>query len=235
MAIFEEDILEKLPTFRKHAREFGMRHPGADGQPAHAVDPGPGGTAHALRPSTKTSCAASLRGCSTRASSTDRMAFARSRAYIWNTPFALNMAGRNSACRYLPGDSDSGMFGGNSNWRGPVWMPVNFLLYIALLRLAAYYGDTFKVECPTGSGNEMSLFDVAHDLAERLIGTFLRDSDGRRPVYGGTEKFQSDPHLARSPAVLRILSRRQRGGHWRQPPDRLDGARSRRSSLPTAR
>ncbi len=94
---------------------------------------------------------------------------------------------------YLPGDSDSGMFGGNSNWRGPVWMPVNMLLYSALLRMAAYYGDSFKVECPTGSGNEMTLFEVAHELAERLIATFQRNSEGRRPVFGGTEKFQTDP------------------------------------------
>ena len=86
------------------------------------------------------------------------------------------------------------MFGGNSNWRGPVWMPVNFLLYVALLRLAAYYGDSFKVECPTGSGQHLNLFEVAHDLAERLIGTFLATAAGRRPVFGGTEKFQDDPH-----------------------------------------
>jgi hypothetical protein len=86
------------------------------------------------------------------------------------------------------------MFGGNSNWRGPVWMPVNFLLYLSLLRLGAYYGETFKVECPTGSGKHMTLFEVAHELAERLIGTFVRDSSGRRPVFGGAEKFQTDPH-----------------------------------------
>jgi hypothetical protein len=86
------------------------------------------------------------------------------------------------------------MFGGNSNWRGPVWMPVNVLIYGSLLRLAAYFGDSFKVECPTGSGNQMTLFEVARELAERLIRTFQRDSRGRRPVYGGTEKFQTDPH-----------------------------------------
>ena len=86
------------------------------------------------------------------------------------------------------------MFGGNSNWRGPVWMPVNFLLYVSLLRLAAYYGDAFTVECPTGSGKQCTLFEVAHDLAGRLIGTFVRDEAGRRPVFGGNEKFQRDPH-----------------------------------------
>ncbi len=109
-------------------------------------------------------------------------------------PFRFEYGGQEFRVSYLPGDSDSGMFGGNSNWRGPVWMPVNFLLYVSLLRLAAYYGDTFTVECPTGSGKQVPLFDVAHDLAERLIGTFVRGSDGRRPVFGGTEKFQTDPY-----------------------------------------
>jgi hypothetical protein len=86
------------------------------------------------------------------------------------------------------------MFGGNSNWRGPIWMPVNALLIRALLQYYLYYGDTFRIECPTGSGVLMNLFEVAREIADRLIGIFLRDGQGRRPVYGGTEKFQSDPH-----------------------------------------
>jgi hypothetical protein len=95
---------------------------------------------------------------------------------------------------YVPGDSDSGMFGGNSNWRGPVWMPVNFLIYGALGRLYAYYGDEFTVECPTGSGRMMTLLEVAKELGERLCRIFLRDASGRRPVYGAARKFQEDPH-----------------------------------------
>jgi hypothetical protein len=118
---------------------------------------------------------------------------ALSRAHLAD-PFVLHSGGQEFRVGYLPGDSDSGMFGGNSNWRGPVWMPVNALLYVALLRLAAYYGDSFTVECPTGSGRYLNLFQVAHDLAERLIGTFTRGEDGRRPVYGGTQKFQIDPY-----------------------------------------
>jgi hypothetical protein len=86
------------------------------------------------------------------------------------------------------------MFGGNSNWRGPVWMPVNVLLIRALLNFYLYYGDNFKIECPTGSGKLMNLFEVAKEIADRLARTFLRDPQGRRPVYGGTEKFQSDPN-----------------------------------------
>jgi hypothetical protein len=86
------------------------------------------------------------------------------------------------------------MFGGNSNWRGPVWMPVNALLIRALGNLYSFYGDDFKVQCPTGSGQYMTLFEVAKELTRRLAGTFLRDASGRRPVYGGTTKFQDDPH-----------------------------------------
>ena len=86
------------------------------------------------------------------------------------------------------------MFGGNSNWRGPVWMPVNVLVIRGLLNFYGFYGDDFTVECPTGSGNRMNLFEVAKEISRRLSGIFLRDASGRRPVYGGTEKFQNDPH-----------------------------------------
>jgi len=95
---------------------------------------------------------------------------------------------------YLPAESDTGMFGGNSNWRGPIWMPMNALLLRALMSFYLYYGDSFKIECPTGSGKLMNLFEVAREIANRLIRIFLRDKSGRRPVYGGAEKFQTDPH-----------------------------------------
>jgi hypothetical protein len=109
-------------------------------------------------------------------------------------PFVFNAGGREYRVSYLPAESDSGMFGGNSNWRGPVWMPVNGLILRALLQYYAYYGDDFKVECPTGSGRMMTLYQVAEELGRRLAGTFLRNAEGRRPVYGGTRKFQEDPH-----------------------------------------
>ncbi len=95
---------------------------------------------------------------------------------------------------YLPAESDTGMFGGNSNWRGPVWMPVNVLIIRALMSYYLYYGDNFRIECPTGSGRMMNLFEVSKDIAQRLTRIFLRDPAGRRPVYGGTEKFQTDLH-----------------------------------------
>jgi hypothetical protein len=95
---------------------------------------------------------------------------------------------------YLPAESDSGMFGGNSNWRGPIWMPVNALIIRALLHYFLYYGDNFKIECPTGSGKLMNLFEVAREIANRLTRIFLRDEASRRPVFGGAEKFQNDPY-----------------------------------------
>jgi len=108
-------------------------------------------------------------------------------------PYVLNVEGQGYRVNYLPGESDTGMFGGNSNWRGPIWMPVNALLIRAMLSFYLYYGENFKIECPTGSGNLMNLFEVAWEIANRLTRIFLRDKSGRRPVYGATEKFQTDP------------------------------------------
>jgi hypothetical protein len=109
-------------------------------------------------------------------------------------PYVIHVQGQEYRVDYLPAESNTGMFGGNSNWRGPVWMPVNVMIIRALLQFYLYYGDNFKVECPTGSGRMMNLFEVAKEIADRLAGIFLRDERGRRPVYGGTDKFQSDPH-----------------------------------------
>ncbi len=109
-------------------------------------------------------------------------------------PFVFHVEGQEYRVDYLPAESNTGMFGGNSNWRGPVWMPVNAMIIRALLNFYLYYGDNFTIECPTGSGTMMNLFEVAREIANRLTGIFLRSEQGKRPVYGGTEKFQSDPH-----------------------------------------
>jgi hypothetical protein len=109
-------------------------------------------------------------------------------------PYVFNVHGQEYRVDYLPAESNTGMFGGNSNWRGPVWMPVNVLIIRALLNFYLYYGDTFTIECPTGSGRQMNLFEVAREIADRLTRMFLRDAQGRRPVYGGGTTFQSDPH-----------------------------------------
>ncbi len=109
-------------------------------------------------------------------------------------PYVLHAGGQEYRVAYLPAESDTGMFGGNSNWRGPVWMPVNILVIRALLNFYAYYGNDFTVECPTGSGKHMNLYQVAEEITRRLTNTFLRDEKGRRPVNGGSRKFQDDPH-----------------------------------------
>lgn len=109
-------------------------------------------------------------------------------------PFVFTVGEQQYQVSYVAAESDSGMFGGNSNWRGPVWMPVNGLIIRALLQYYTYYGDEFTIECPTGSGQRMTLYEVARELAHRLASIFLRDTAGRRPVYGATEKFQTDPH-----------------------------------------
>ena len=114
--------------------------------------------------------------------------------YHLDHPLVFRVGEQEYKVQYLPGESNTGMFGGNSNWRGPVWIPVNALIIRALLNLYQFYGDDFTVECPTGSGRAMTLFQVAQEIARRLAGTFLRDEKGKRPVYGGTTKFQDDPH-----------------------------------------
>jgi hypothetical protein len=123
--------------------------------------------------------------------------------YHLEHPFVFNAGGQEYRVQYLPGESNTGMFGGNSNWRGPVWFPVNALILRALLTLYSFYGDEFKIQCPSGSGRYMTLFEVAQEISRRIAATFLREpfaasvssgQPGRRPVYGGAAKFQNDPH-----------------------------------------
>ncbi len=111
-----------------------------------------------------------------------------------DNPYKLSVRGMEHRVDYEPGESSTGLFGGNSNWRGPIWFPVNFLLVESLQKFHHYLGDDFKIECPTGSGNMMTLWQVAGELSRRLTSTFLRDEQGRRPVFGDLEKFQTDPH-----------------------------------------
>jgi hypothetical protein len=114
--------------------------------------------------------------------------------YHFEHPYVFRAQGQEYKVKYLPAESDSRMFGGNSNWRGPIWLPVNALLIRALLNFYVYHGDNFRIECPTRSGNFMNLFEVAREIANRLTSIFLRDASDRRAVYGGTQKFQTDPH-----------------------------------------
>jgi hypothetical protein len=109
-------------------------------------------------------------------------------------PYVFNVGGQEYRVSYVPGDSDSGMFGGNSNWRGPIWMPVNALIIRALLQYYSYYGNDFTVECPTGSGRMMNLYQVAEEINRRLASMFLLDKDGRRPANGDAQKYRDDPN-----------------------------------------
>ena len=110
-------------------------------------------------------------------------------------PFVIHLGGEEFRLDYEPAESTTDLFGGNSNWRGPVWFPLNYLLIESLQKYHYYLGDTFKVECPKGSGKELTLWEVSRELSLRLIQIFLKSKEGRRPVYGGMEKFQSDPHF----------------------------------------
>jgi hypothetical protein len=193
VAIFEEGTAAKMPNFRRRAQELFERHPELAKNLHMPSTPGLAG-----RRVISIVNEEKLRRILSKM--LDENEFwgphgvrALSR-YHQDHPFVFNVGGQEYRVSYLPADSDTGMFGGNSNWRGPVWMPVNFMLYTAIMRLGAYYGDSFKIECPTGSGHQMTLFEVGKELGERIIRTFLQDSAGRRPVFGGAEKFQTDPY-----------------------------------------
>ena len=142
-------------------------------------------------------------------------------------PFRTSVAGENLEVCYWPAESESGMFGGNSNWRGPIWAPANFLIIDALRRYHEYYGDHFTVECPTGSGNRMTLDKVADELSRRFASIFERGADGRAAGLRRHREVSERFPLARLAPVLRIFPRRQRCRTGRLAPDGMD--RSRRS------
>ena len=149
-------------------------------------------------------------------------ASARCRATISIIPSSPIAAAPNSPCDYEPAESTSGMFGGNSNWRGPVWFPVNYLIIESLQKFHHYYGDDFKIECPTGSGQCLTIDEVANELTRRLSRLFLRDATARARCSATTKSLQNRPPFPRLPAVPRIFPRRHRPRRRRLAPDRLD-------------
>ena len=193
VCVMEESVLERLPTFCKLSNDFTKRHPELCANIHLPSKPGVVG-----RRMLSIVNQAKLRRILSRM--LDEKEFLSPHGirslslYHKDHPFVFNHAGHEFRVDYLPGESDNGMFGGNSNWRGPIWMPVNFLLIKSLYLYFAYYGESFKVECPTGSGNMMNLLEVAQEISRRLYSIFLPGPDGKRPVYGDSDKFQNDPH-----------------------------------------
>ena len=199
VAIFEQNVLERLPQFRAFAQTFLARHPDLA---ANIHMPAQAGV-HGRRMLSIVNEDKLRRILGRMLDENEFFSPYGIRSlsrYHREHPFVFQHNGQESRVDYVPGDSSSGMFGGNSNWRGPMWMPVNFLLQIALFRLYAYYGDEFTIECPTGSGQFRTLYEVAMELGERLTRLFLQEpvtgsaEPGRRPTHGATEKFRSDPH-----------------------------------------
>jgi hypothetical protein len=193
VSLFEAEEIAKLPNFVKRAKAFYARHPELTTNMHLPSQPGAAGR-RMLSVFNEQKLRRVLAKMLDENEFFSPYGIRSLSRYHQEHPFIFHNAGQEFRVDYLPGDSNTGMFGGNSNWRGPVWMPVNFLLVLALMRLYAFYGDSFTVECPTGSGQYMTLFDVAQELGKRLTRIFLRDNNGRRPVNGGAEKLQTDPH-----------------------------------------
>ena len=191
--VFDADVIDRHPAFMERAAEFIARF--SDAVPALAHLPGPNPEGRRLLSLVDEGRLRRILGAML-----DEEEFlgphgirAISRLHLEH-PCVFDWAGQRYEVHYLPAESDTGMFGGNSNWRGPVWFPMNLVILRALMQLHRYYGDRLKVECPTGSGNALTLGEVAREIGTRLATTFTESSDGRRPVFGGIEKFQTDPH-----------------------------------------
>ncbi|HEY2251731.1 MAG TPA: glucosidase, partial [Planctomycetaceae bacterium] len=190
----EPEMLERLPSFNRRLKWFLKNRPELAALVSRWEDPGRG----------ERRMLSLLRGSRMKRllkRMLDESEFlspygvrALSRQHL-KDPYVFDCSGQKFTVSYQPGESDSGMFGGNSNWRGPIWFPVNFLIIESLQKFHHYYGDEFLIECPSGSGVQRTIDQVAGDLSHRLARIFLRDSLGRRAVFGRTEKFQDDPHF----------------------------------------
>ena len=193
VSIISRDVVERFPSLAARAREHYERNADLLSGVANPLVPGVDG-----RLMLSVLDEAKLRRVLTRMLDEERFFSPHgirslSRHHL-KEPFVFAVHGQEFRVGYLPAESDTAMFGGNSNWRGPVRFPINLLIIRALLNYYLYYGDDFTIECPTGSGHQMTLYEVAKEISDRLIATFRRDGTGRRPVYGGMTTFQDDPH-----------------------------------------
>ncbi len=195
--VLEDDVIAKLPGFAKRMRWFLEHRSDLAQHISYMKTDGPDGHSHHHRllaiPSRERLERVLRYILDEREFLSPHGIRSLSRVHL-NRPFSLWIDGEEHTVRYVPGESDTGLFGGNSNWRGPVWFPVNYLLIEALERYHHFYGDSLKVECPTGSGRMMNLQQVAREIAGRLVSIFLRDAHGRRPCHADDPRFANDPH-----------------------------------------
>jgi hypothetical protein len=191
--VIPKDILERFAHLGERVRGFLAHHPELPTNMATLTKPGAGGR-HILSILSESKLRRVLARMLDENEFLSPYGIRSVSRYHKEHPYVFRVQGEEYRVDYLPAESNTGMFGGNSNWRGPIWFPINALLIRSLLQSYLYYGDDFTVECPTGSGKRMNLFEIAREIASRLSRIFLRDASGRRPVYGGVEKFQSDPH-----------------------------------------
>jgi len=193
VSVFPQEAFDQLPRFKESAQKFILQHPELTHNIHLPNQPGQRNRLMLAILNENKLRRVLLRMLDEAEFLSDYGIRSLSRHHLDN-PYYFYHKGQEYKVGYVPGDSTSGMFGGNSNWRGPIWMPVNLLLLRALLQLYSYYGDDFKVEYPTGSENYVTLFEVTRCISERIVSIFLKDESGHRPVYGGAEKFQTDPY-----------------------------------------
>jgi hypothetical protein len=191
--VYSPDVLSRLPTFVERVSWFNQNRPELLKNLHQPVKPGAGGN-RMLSLLTEDKLRRVLGRMLDPAEFLGDHGIRSLSRYHLDNPYVFHAGSQEYRVGYLPAESNTGMFGGNSNWRGPIWAPINILIVRSLIQMYSYYGDEFRVECPTGSGQYMNLYQVAEELSNRMASIFLRDHQGRRPVYGGTRKFQEDPH-----------------------------------------
>jgi hypothetical protein len=189
----EPELLERLPGFKRRLEWFIENRPDLTGNVACMRTPGMG-ERRLLSIATQDQLRQMLRYMLDEREFLSPYGIRALSQIHRDHPYNLSVNGTDHRVDYEPAESSTGLFGGNSNWRGPIWFPVNFLLIESLQKYHFYFGDSFKVECPTASGKMMTLWEVAGEISRRLMNIFLQGADQRRPVFGGTEKFQNDPH-----------------------------------------